>query len=437
MLGQGSIYSLMSSYTQPEMRLVQRRLPWPKRFDVALLSFFGMIIALCDRINMSVAAPNIMQEYAWDTAQMGWALSGFFIGYSFFMIPMGILADKYSPKRLFTWSVAWWSLFTALTPLPRSVLSMTFVRILMGAGESGMIPSMNGILVRWFPRHEYSRAAAFSWSGGYAGAIIAFPLASAVVGLWGWRAVFIAFALLGAVWLPIWLLSIDDDPAASRGVSKAELDYILDGAPQMDTVKTVPWSKILSLSALWGVLSLHFSSNWLSYILMSWLPTYLIRERHFSLTDMAIGSSLPFLSAFLGSNLFGFVIDRLSVGRDRTRVRKLFLLPYAMTPVTLLLLPFASTPSTIVLLLCLSMILMSAVQPVFASGSLDIAPRYAGTVVAIQNSLANGAGVLVPVVTGYVVKLAGWSAAFWLTGLIIIAGILMYLWFGQARRLVD
>ena len=97
-----------------------RWLPWPKRIDLSLLCFFGLLIATCDRINIAVAAPAIMREYGWDTTQMGWALSGFYIGYVAFMVPAGILADRCGPKRAYAVGVGWWSVFTALTPSPRS-----------------------------------------------------------------------------------------------------------------------------------------------------------------------------------------------------------------------------------------------------------------------------------------------------------------------------
>ena len=82
--------------------------------------FLAMVIGLADRINIAVAAPILMKERGWDTVQMGWVLSGFFIGYSLLMVPVGAVADRYSPKWVLGLSVAWWSLFTAFTPLPQS-----------------------------------------------------------------------------------------------------------------------------------------------------------------------------------------------------------------------------------------------------------------------------------------------------------------------------
>ena len=126
-----------------------RRLPWPKRWDVAILCFLAQIIGYCDRVNISVAAPELMRERHWDTVQMGCVFTAFFLGYTLSMIPIGIYMDRYGAKLLLTAGVIWWSVFTVL-----------------------------------------SRASGFCWSGGYAGSIIAFPLASAIGWLWGWRSIF-------------------------------------------------------------------------------------------------------------------------------------------------------------------------------------------------------------------------------------------------------
>ena len=54
--------------------------PWPKRVDIALLCFTALVIAYCDRANMSVAAPSMLKEYGWDMAQMGWVLPDSLLG---------------------------------------------------------------------------------------------------------------------------------------------------------------------------------------------------------------------------------------------------------------------------------------------------------------------------------------------------------------------
>jgi MFS family permease len=417
--------------------MTRRWLRWPKRVDISLLSFFAMVVAYCDRVNLSVTAPMIMQEYHWDTAQMGWALSGFFLGYTIFMIPSGRLVDFLGPKRVFAAGMAWWSIFTAMTPWLKSVPGLTCVRAVMGAGESGTIPSINRVLVNWFPRHEYSRAFGFSYSGAFAGPILAIPLASGLVDAFGWRSVFMIFAFLGFIWLPFWLLGTSDMPETCASISQEELDQILSSRPSLPAIEKVPWARLIRLPPFWALLMLHFSSNWFIYVMVSWLPSYLMLGRHFSLASMTVGSTLPFVVALLGANIWGGLIDHWTKKKDRTLVRKIFLVPFACASITLLLLPRVSSPFAIVAVLCVAMGLYSSVISIYTSGSTEIGPRYAGTVGGIQNCFANFAGVLVPVIVGYVVKISQWDNAFWLTAVVAWFGISIYLFFGKAEKLLD
>ncbi|MBM3738548.1 MAG: ACS family MFS transporter [Acidobacteria bacterium] len=414
-----------------------RVLPWPKRFDIALLGFTGLVIAYCDRINISVAAPVLMRERGWDTARMGWVLSAFYFGYVAMMIPVGVLVDRYGPKRVFAFSITWWSLFTALTPLPKSLPGMAFMRALMGAGEGGTQPATNAMLVRWFPRSEHARAAAFCWSGGYVGPIVGVPLATAILSVWGWEAIFYLFAVSGIVWLFFWQAAATDRPEDSRAVTAAELALIRAGEPPQTKTGAVPWGRMLRLRPLWALLILHFSTNWLSYFMNSWLPTFLMMDRGFSLSNMALGASFPFLSAFLGANATGALADHFSRRHDRTVVRKALLLLYAASAVAIALVPLFRGPVITVVLLSLSMVFKTGASPVVTSNSLDIAPRFAGTVVGIQNCFANLAGILAPVVIGYIVRTGGWNVAFYLTAVICLAGMAAFLLFGKAERLLD
>jgi sugar phosphate permease len=422
----------------PPVTVARRRwLPWPKRIDVALLAFAALVIAYCDRVNISVTAPSMMREYGWDTAGIGWVFSGFFAGYSLMMIPAGMLADRFGPKRVFALSMTLWSALTALTPFPRSLGLLTAVRVLMGAGESGTFPSINGILVRWFPRQEYSRVTGFCWSGGYAGSIVGIPLGSFLLATLGWRSVFLIFTVIGLAWVPLWQTAVTDQPEQSPAIGEVELTHIRASRPDIRKSNQVPWSRILRIPAFWALFTLHFSSNWFAYVMISWLPTYLLTAKGFSLSKMAVGATLPYICALIATNCFGMMIDRLSVGRSRTRIRKLFLIPYAFSAVALVLVPLAPTPQTTVAMLCLAMAFLTSATPIYSSNSLDLAPRFAATVVGVQSCIANLAGILAPVVIGYVARSGGWSMAFALTAAIIAVGILGFALFGSAEPAID
>ena len=415
----------------------KRWLPWPKRVDIAVLCFVAVVISHCDRINISAAAPFVMKERHWDTAQMGWVLSGFFFGYTTFMVLTGYLADRFGPKLVFGASVACWSIFTGLTPVPNSVAGMALIRGLMGIAESGTNSCTNSIFVRWFPPYEYSRATSFAFGGAYLGPIVALPLAAAIADRWSWQSVFYVFATFGFFWLPFWIAGSDNRPETARSVSPQELDKILSARPVIQDAGTLPWRRILTLPAFWAVAILHFSANWIYYMLATWLPTYLLSVRGFSLTSMAIGSALPFLSAWFGLQLFGYLTDLAVRQYNRTLVRKLLLIPFAGSAVALLMVPHASGQGSVVFLLCLATLLLTSASPTLNSGSLEIAPRYAGTFMGFQNTAGNLAGILVPVVVGTIAKAYGWNVTFWSAIAISTVGIAVYGLLGRAEKLID
>lgn len=368
---------------------------------------------------------------------MGWVLSGFFLGYTGFMVLTGYLADRLGPKLMFGASVVWWSLFTGLTPLTGTVAGMAVIRGLMGIGESGTNSCTNSMFVRWFPPYEYSRATSFAFGGAYLGPIIALPLAAAIAARWGWPWVFYAFAAFGFLWLPFWLLGSSNRPESTGSVSTQELQKILAARPVIQEAGALPWQRILTLPAFWAVATLHFSANWIYYMLATWLPTYLLSVRGFSLASMAIGSALPFLSAWIGLQLFGYLIDLGVQRHSRTLVRKLFLIPFAGSAVALVTVPHVTSQSGVIFLLCLASLLLTSVSPTLNSGSLEIAPRYAGTFMGFQNTAGNLAGVLVPVVVGSVAKTYGWNVTFWSALLISTLGISLYACLGRADKLID
>ncbi len=178
---------------------------------------------------------------------------------------------------------------------------------------------------------------------------------------------------------------------------------------------------------------MHFSSNWFTYFLISWLPTYLRLVRHFSIKNMAVGSALPFICALVGTNVSGFFIDKLSLNHDRTAVNKLFLLSFLGSAVILFLLYRVSSPVVLIFLFCLSALLMTGATPVFASGALNLVPQSAGTFVGVQNTIANFSGVLAPVITGYLAAKYSWATAFAATALACCIGILAYILMGRAE----
>ena len=99
------------------------------------LCFCANVLCFLDRVNISIAGPFIMQHYGWDESRMGIVFSAFFVGYVIFMIPGGILADKFGPTNVLAGGVVFWSLFTILTPFFSRIWSLSLCRYLIGFGQ--------------------------------------------------------------------------------------------------------------------------------------------------------------------------------------------------------------------------------------------------------------------------------------------------------------
>src|ERR1043165_2945668 len=107
---------------------------WPQRFNVVFLLFLSVVVLYMDRVNISVVAPVLMQEFGWDPAVMGTILSAFFLGYFLTQIPGGWLSDRWGAKSILGGAVTWWSLVTMLTPFAQTTWSMMAVRVSLGLG---------------------------------------------------------------------------------------------------------------------------------------------------------------------------------------------------------------------------------------------------------------------------------------------------------------
>jgi sugar phosphate permease len=184
------------------------------------------------------------------------------------------------------------------------------------------------------------------------------------------------------------------------------------------------------------VFVLHFSSNWFIYLLLTWLPTYLTKERHFSTAQVGAASAIPFLAALLAANVFAVVMAKLSLGRDRTLVRKSMLLLFVAGAAIFMLLPKIQSPLSAMIALVASTALVTSATPVYAAGSLELAPRYAGILTGMQQAFANLAGVATPLVAGYLARTC-WSHVFLVTGTVCLAGAAVYAAFGSAETILS
>jgi len=413
---------------------------WPTRLNLVILFFTSNLICYMDRLNIAVAAPVLMKDLGWSPAALGIILSSFFWGYTLLQIPGGWLADRYGGKRILSVGVLWWSLFTMITPLAKTVSTMAAIRTLMGVGEGVNFPSIQSLISRWIPTGERSRVMGFTLSGISVGNILAFPLATLIMTVLGWTYVFYIFGILGFIWCAFWLALASNRPEEHKTIHPQELTYIQTHRPKISPIKKTPWKAILSKFPVWALIINHFCNSWGFFMFLTWLPTYLVNAHSFSIKEMGIYAMLPYLAMVIGSNGSGWMADYfIRRTGNITLIRKVFHSASLLSAsVFLILLAQAQTKGTVIFLVTLALGMMSMTGSTTGPNSLDIGPRYAGTIMGMQTTAGNIAGVIVPMVVGFIIALSNrWDLVFYITSGVLTFGVIVWDIFATGEQILD
>ena len=412
---------------------------WGRRHAVLAMCFFAMFIAYTDRVNISVAAVAMREEFGWTQTLKGVVLSSFFVGYMLFMVLSGWLAAKFGGKRVLAVSVIAWSVFTLLTPWAASVSigALIAARIGLGIGEAAVMPATYEMFHRWVPASERSRAVTRFLSGIPIGQIVGFIVTGWLTSRYGWPTSFYLFGAIGFVWTVIWLARISNDPAGDQRITAEELQLLQaqSEAVQRDALK--PVNELLWKAPIWAIFIAHFCNNWGLYLLIAWLPSYFRDAMGLSFSNAGLYSAAPWLAAFLIGNLTAVLADKaIARGVSLILVRRLTvglgLLGFATF---LLLVRDVHSPTLALALVCAATGSLGIGWSGFAANMLDIAPRHGAVLIGVSNTLATIPGVAGVAITGWLLDRTGsYSATFLLTAAVAIAGALAFFIFGSARR---
>jgi MFS family permease len=393
-----------------------------KEWRVLGLLVISGLLNYVDRANLSVGATNIQAEMHLTNYHLGKLLSAFFWTYATFQLfgIAGWLVDRFNVCWALAIGFFIWSAATAITGMAQVFGVMFALRLLLGMGESVAYPAYSRILANNFPEHHRGFANALIDAGTKGGPAIGTLLGGLLMARFGWRAFFLALGFGSLLWLIPWFYWMP----RGKGVSAREHHADLPGI-----------GSILRQRAAWFTALGLFCSNYFWYFLITWLPPYLEKERHFPKEKMAVVGSLAFLAISVSSVTSGWLSDRwIARGGTPTRVRKTF----AGTGLVLstIILPVCVVRDerlaiALLILACLSFGLYTA--NVFAITQTLAGPRAAGKWTGLQNGFGNLAGVVAPWLTGWVVQETGqFYWAFVVAAAIVLASAAMFV-FGIGR----
>jgi ACS family glucarate transporter-like MFS transporter len=391
---------------------------WPPRYTILLLLFLLSLVNYIDRVNISITAPVMMPELGWDTALFGVVFSAFVCGYALFMIPSGLLADTVSPKTLLAWACCGWSLFTLLTPLGQyAFLLMLGLRFLVGACEATSLPAATVINSRWVPRSELGIAQMISLSGIYAGQLIAYPISTWIVATFSWRAVFYFNALVGFLWIALWLRYGSDSPPSSRTSAEVRLEKI-----------RVPIGALVKTPAVIALAIAYFFWAYGLSMVVAWLPTYLVKARGFTMQEMGWIGMLPVSGGLIGVLGGGALSDWLiKQGMSVSRARKSIpACSIAISAPFLAIATWLDSPIMAVFAFAVFQLLTTLGLVAFWSIPVEMNTRLAGSIASIMNFGGNFGGFFSPMVAGFLVaRTNDWSLPFYSASVGCLLGALV------------
>ncbi|CCE05971.1 Major facilitator superfamily MFS_1 [Bradyrhizobium sp. STM 3843] len=411
------------------------------RWIVGGLMWLAIAINYIDRTVLSAAAPHLSRELSIPADQMGFILSAFFWSYALLQIPAGWFADRFGQKIGLGASVALWSIATSATGLAAGFYSLFAMRLGLGIGEAGAYPSNAGIASKWFPDRERATISGLFDSASKFGGAIAMPLIVWLIALIDWRMTFVVIGAIGMVWAIVWWWFFTETPEAHPMMNKSEVDYIRHNQIMKhgeDKAMPMRWYELLRYRNIWAMCLGFFTINYISYFFITWLPTYLVKQKGMGMMEMGFVASLPLLCGLVAEIVAGLLSDRIvrSKRLSLTATRKLFLIAGLTMALCIGLAAIAESVWFAVALLCIAKAGTTvAASQVWALPG-DVAPKNMTSVVAgLQNMVSNFGGVLGPIITGFIVAQTGsFNAALLFSAGVGFLGILNYaLLLGKVR----
>lgn len=297
--------------------------------------------------------------------------------------------------------------------------------------EAPIFPSNAKVVRSWFPLHERGRATALFDSGSYIGSAIAAPFIIYLMIHYGWRVSFVIFSLVGIIWSLVWFVYYRD-PENFKGLSPQEAANIHKAKPKSDKTSKKSLRFFLSNRKIIGISLGFFCYNYLKNFFLTCFPSYLVLERDFSLIKVGIIAMIPPAVAIVSELMSGYLTDKMIIKNvDVTIARKIPLCMGMLLSSVIILSVFANSVWLAVVLLTISYAsLISASPGIWAiPGDLSKSSNNVGTIGGIQNTFSNMAGIVAPIITGFLIDLTGsFTAPIVLSGVIAVIGAASY-WF--------
>ncbi|HAV1568853.1 TPA: MFS transporter [Klebsiella michiganensis] len=368
--------------------------PFYKHWVVFLL-YIGWCISFIDRVALSLSAPSLTADLQLSSGELGLLLSSFYFGYWLMQLPGGWLADRFGAKVVVLAAIGFWSLFTLMTGLSWSLMSLLVIRLLFGLGEGAFPSAAIKNAAENYASDQKPKVTSFLLSSNYVGSMIAPIMIAPLLLHFDWRHTFMIIGSFGLIFVLIYGLTVNNTPSAQNG--------------QRQRISRQDVIEVAKLPILWKIAAVWFGLSLINKGLDSWMPIYLMTERHLDIKAVGVLLPVPYVMAALATATGGWVMVKFFNGRENL----MLLVCALMTAFSIGCMYRAETLSGVIVAQAATYFFKSFVLAVsVALPTKMLASRVVGCGIGIINFGGQAAGFVAPLVIGLMVQHISYGSAF-------------------------
>jgi MFS transporter, ACS family, D-galactonate transporter len=404
-----------------------------RRWRIAVLLGIGVLVNFFDRVNISVAYDALRSNWGITAVTFGYLASAYNWTYAVLQIPIGVMLDRFGVRRIGRVATFLWSMASFASGLATGIYSFFAARLLLGIGEAPTFPANAKAVGYWFPERERSFATSINDAAAKFASAIGVPILGLLVIRFGWRWSFIFTGFVSFLYfLLFW--GVYRNPGEDPRLSPAERRLMAEGNAQPESAPArhahgAPLLYLLRQPQVIGATIGFAAYNYVFYLVLIWLPSYLSMSLHVDLLHSALDTSIPWLVATVTDLLIGgWMVDALvRRGARPWLVRQAVLVGGLAFGMGIYGARFAHTPAVAVAWMSICMAGLGAMAPVGWSIPSFIAPRESvGRVGGIMNFATQIAAISAPVITGYFARAHNFGGSFALAAIVLAIGIAGY-----------
>lgn len=409
------------------------------RWVVTGLIFFITLVNFVDRSAISFVIDPLKKEFNFSDTQFGMILSAFGVGYVLLTALGGWLVDRFGTRIVWPLAAISWSVCVGLLGFAAGFWGFIGLRLLLGFTEGPHFPAMTRSISDWLPAAERARALSLGLVAIPLSSVVGAPVCSYLVADFGWRTMFMAISVVGILWAFVWYALFTDKPENSRFVGEEEKKFIASSKAKDSNRpgEVVNWRFILTHPALVANNIAYFAFGYMLFFATLWLPGYFLKQHGLNLKSVGWYLTIPWLVSAIFLKAGGVISDWLyrKTGSSRLARAHVIWSSQLLAAVFFVLLGFTKdlVPSIVFLSLGLGFGMMP--QPAFFSTNIDVAKEKAGSAQGITSSCLSLAGILAPVLTGWLIDLTGnYQGAFLLLAGFTIIAVITVIFFHHPDR---